>query len=151
MRLAAVAGVRRGVQIDAVIHDAFLIESDADELEDAVTAMQAAMAFASNKVLAVWSSRRTSTGSAGPIGTWIPDRPPKGCGTSRRESWPNWRRSGWVPTSTLLPDRSTCFYPRADTRLLACPHATGRVSRPPPGPVILLVIMGGHGGLLANA
>jgi hypothetical protein len=114
MRLAAVAGVRRGVQIDAVIHDAFLIESDADELEDAVTAMQAAMAFASNKVLAVWSSRRTSTGSAGPIGTWIPDRPPKGCGTSRRESWPNWRRSGWVPTSTLLPDRSTCFYPRAN-------------------------------------
>jgi hypothetical protein len=51
MRLAAIAGVRRGVQIDAVIHDAFLVESDADELEDAVTAMQAAMAFASNKVL----------------------------------------------------------------------------------------------------
>ena len=51
MRLAAIAGVRRGVQIDAVIHDAFLIESDADQLEDAVATMQAAMAFASNKVL----------------------------------------------------------------------------------------------------
>ena len=31
--------------------NAFLIESDADRLEDAVTSMQAAMAFASNKVL----------------------------------------------------------------------------------------------------
>ena len=51
MRLAAIAGVRRGVQIDAVIHDAFLIESDVDQIEDAVITMQAAMAFASNKVL----------------------------------------------------------------------------------------------------
>ena len=51
MRLAAIAGVRSGVQVDAVIHDAFLIEADADQLEDAVAAMQAAMAFASSKVL----------------------------------------------------------------------------------------------------
>ena len=51
MRLAAISGMRRGVQIDAVIHDAFLIESAEDQLEDAVSAMQAAMRFASNKVL----------------------------------------------------------------------------------------------------
>ena len=51
MRLAAIAGVRRGVQIDAVVHDAFLVESDTDQLEDTVTAMRDAMAFASSKVL----------------------------------------------------------------------------------------------------
>ena len=51
MRLAAIAGVRSGVQIDAVVHDAFVVESDLDQLEDTVAAMQAAMAFASNKVL----------------------------------------------------------------------------------------------------
>ena len=51
MRLAAIAGLRSGVQIDAVIHDAFLVEADRDQIEDTIATMQAAMAMASNKVL----------------------------------------------------------------------------------------------------
>jgi DNA polymerase I len=51
MRLAAIAGVRSGVQIDSVLHDAFMVESDRNQLEDTIAAMQAAMAMASNKVL----------------------------------------------------------------------------------------------------
>ena len=44
MRLAAIAGVRSGVQIDAVIHDAFLVESDREPDRGHVASMQAAMA-----------------------------------------------------------------------------------------------------------
>ena len=52
MWVAACLGTRAGVQIDAVLHDAFLIEAERDHLDDAIATMKAAMDRASSIVLA---------------------------------------------------------------------------------------------------
>jgi DNA polymerase-1 len=51
MRIAACLGVRAGVQIDTVLHDAFLIEAGASDIHDAVATMRGCMAEASRIVL----------------------------------------------------------------------------------------------------
>jgi hypothetical protein len=51
MRLAAIGAVRSGIQVDAVIHDAFLVEGDVDQIEDTADAMSKTMARASALVL----------------------------------------------------------------------------------------------------
>ena len=122
MRLAAIAGVRRGVQIDAVLHDAFLIESDADRLEDAVTSMQAAMAFASNKVLGGLELKTDVNRVCWP-GRYMDSRPAA--------------ESMWNLVTRILTEleeegagastrQQTRAYPTANARLPACP-ATPRV------------------------
>ena len=52
MRLAACLAVRSGVQIDTILHDAFLIEADAVDIHDAVATMRRCMDDASRVVLA---------------------------------------------------------------------------------------------------
>jgi DNA polymerase I len=51
MRIAACLGIRAGVQIDAVLHDAFLIEADRRDIDDVIATMRAAMGRASRAVL----------------------------------------------------------------------------------------------------
>ena len=51
MHIAACLAARVGVQIDSVLHDAFLIEADARDIDDAITTMQSAMGRASRAVL----------------------------------------------------------------------------------------------------
>ncbi len=51
MRVALVGLWQAGVQVDAVIHDAFLIEAAADRIADAVATTQQVMAEASRRVL----------------------------------------------------------------------------------------------------
>ena len=51
MRVALVGLWQAGVQVDAVIHDAFLIEARADRITDTVTVAQQVMAEASRRVL----------------------------------------------------------------------------------------------------
>ena len=51
MRLAACLATEGGVEVCAPLHDAFLIEADGADIEDAVAATQAAMAEASKVVL----------------------------------------------------------------------------------------------------
>jgi hypothetical protein len=51
MRVALVGLWQAGVQVDAVIHDAFLIEAAADRITDAVATTQRVMAEASRRVL----------------------------------------------------------------------------------------------------
>jgi DNA polymerase I-like protein with 3'-5' exonuclease and polymerase domains len=51
LRLACSLGAERGVKVCAPVHDAVLIEAGADRINDAVLAMQAAMAEASRVVL----------------------------------------------------------------------------------------------------
>lgn len=51
MRLACCLLVERGVQVCCPVHDAFLIESEADQIGQAMQAAQAAMADASRAVL----------------------------------------------------------------------------------------------------
>lgn len=51
LRLACCLATERGIEVIAPMHDAVLIEADADELQDAVDRMQAAMAEASRVVL----------------------------------------------------------------------------------------------------
>jgi hypothetical protein len=51
MRLAACLATERGLQICAPIHDAFLLEAPADELDEHVEALSACMAEASRVVL----------------------------------------------------------------------------------------------------
>jgi hypothetical protein len=52
MWVAACLAARVGVQIDAVLHDAFLVEAEWGELGDAMATMKAAMGRASRAVLA---------------------------------------------------------------------------------------------------
>jgi DNA polymerase-1 len=51
MRIAACLGTRAGVQIDTILHDAFLIEADVADIDDAVTTMCRCMDRASEIVL----------------------------------------------------------------------------------------------------
>lgn len=51
LRLAACLATERGIEVCAPIHDAFLIEADLADIEDAVIEMQRAMADASRVVL----------------------------------------------------------------------------------------------------
>ena len=51
MRIACILAVEDGVEVCAPVHDAFLIEANADEIEDAEWRMQAHMAEASRIVL----------------------------------------------------------------------------------------------------
>jgi DNA polymerase I-like protein with 3'-5' exonuclease and polymerase domains len=68
LRLAAQFIVEKGIQLDATVHDAVLIEADDDDLDGAVQAAQDAMAKASRLVLDGFELR-TDFG----ITTW-PDR-----------------------------------------------------------------------------
>jgi hypothetical protein len=52
MRIAACLAYRAGVQIDTILHDAFLIEADLRDIEDAVATMRRCMDDASRIVLA---------------------------------------------------------------------------------------------------
>jgi hypothetical protein len=52
LRLACCLASEHGVQVDAPVHDALLIEADADAIDDAVATTRAAMAEASRVVLA---------------------------------------------------------------------------------------------------
>ncbi len=51
LRLACCLGTERGVTICAPVHDAVLIEAPVDQIDTAITAMQQAMAEASELVL----------------------------------------------------------------------------------------------------
>jgi hypothetical protein len=51
LRIACILATERGIRVCAPIHDALLIESEADEIGDAVAAMQAAMREAGEIVL----------------------------------------------------------------------------------------------------
>jgi DNA polymerase I len=51
MQIAACLATRARVQVDSVLHDAFLIEADARDIDDAIATMQTAMGRASRAVL----------------------------------------------------------------------------------------------------
>jgi hypothetical protein len=51
LRLACIFATEEGVAVDAPIHDALLVESEADQLDETIEAAQAAMAKASRLVL----------------------------------------------------------------------------------------------------
>jgi DNA polymerase-1 len=70
MRYALVHLVRAGIQVDAVIHDAFLIEADAGGIDRAVTETQVIMAGASRKVLREVLTLRTSVAIVPPGGRY---------------------------------------------------------------------------------
>ena len=127
MRLAAIAGVRRGVQIDAVVHDAFLIESDADQLEDAVDL------HAGRDGLRVQQGAGRSRAEDG--------RQP-GLLAGSLHGFQTGRQVDVEPRDEDL-DRAGgggggCVYPTANARLPDSKRAPTRVSRYPPGTVILI-------------